>query len=106
MQAVRTLVLRHLRLACRRAPPSAAACGGARPAVYRVVGVAPGHRGMAASAGQEGGPPRDFSEGAVRARVVELVKKFDRIDADKLAIGDTFYCHEPNSQCLWFVFLQ
>uniref|UniRef100_A0A0E0NXU9 Acyl carrier protein n=1 Tax=Oryza rufipogon TaxID=4529 RepID=A0A0E0NXU9_ORYRU len=84
MQAVRTLVLRHLRLACRRAPPSAAACGGARPAVYGVVGVAPGHRGMAASAGQEGGPPRDFSEGAVRARVVELVKKFDRIDADKV----------------------
>uniref|UniRef100_A0A0E0D3H7 Acyl carrier protein n=1 Tax=Oryza meridionalis TaxID=40149 RepID=A0A0E0D3H7_9ORYZ len=83
MQAVRTLVLRHLRLACRRAPPCAAACGGARPAVYGVV-VAPGHRGMAASAGQEGGPPRDFSEGAVRARVVELVKKFDKIDADKV----------------------
>uniref|UniRef100_A0A0E0KG12 Acyl carrier protein n=1 Tax=Oryza punctata TaxID=4537 RepID=A0A0E0KG12_ORYPU len=82
MQAVRTLVLRHVRLACRRAPPSAAACGGARPAVYGVA--APGHRGMTASAGQEGAPPRDFSEGAVRARVVELVKKFDKIDAGKV----------------------
>lgn len=48
--------------------PSAAV---ARPAVYVVL--APGHREMNASAGQEGAPLWDFSEGAIRARVIELV---------------------------------
>nr|BAC80130.1 hypothetical protein [Oryza sativa Japonica Group]BAD30118.1 hypothetical protein [Oryza sativa Japonica Group] len=43
----------------------------ARPAVYVVL--APGHREMNTSAGQEGAPLWDFSEGAIKARVIELV---------------------------------
>ncbi|KAF0921720.1 hypothetical protein E2562_016993 [Oryza meyeriana var. granulata] len=79
MQAVRNLVLRHLRLGCHRSA-AARGGGGARPAVYW---FAPHLREMSASAGQEGGT-RDCSEAAIRARVVELVKKFDKIDADKV----------------------
>ncbi|XP_015689733.1 acyl carrier protein isoform X1 [Oryza brachyantha] len=65
MQAVRTLVLRHLHL-------------GARPPCY---GLGPRlRREMSASAGQDGGPRAGSeSEDAVRARVVELVKKFDKV---------------------------
>ncbi|KAL5210655.1 hypothetical protein ABZP36_006278 [Zizania latifolia] len=78
MQAVRSLVLQHLRL-CAAPSAAPAACGArAMPAVYGFA------RGMTASANREG-EPGDSSEGAaVRARVVELVKKFDKIDADKV----------------------
>ncbi|KAL6599536.1 hypothetical protein ACP70R_045673 [Stipagrostis hirtigluma subsp. patula] len=69
MQAVRTLVLRHLRLGCRVAVPGGGA--GGRPALAQ-CGFA---RGMSAPVGQESD---------VRARVVDLVKKFDKIDADKV----------------------
>ncbi|GJN24127.1 hypothetical protein PR202_gb11849 [Eleusine coracana subsp. coracana] len=81
MQAVRTLVLQHLRL---RAPPSATAAsrGGGGRDVMAQCGFA---RGMSAPAGQEGGDAGvSDSESAVRARVVDLVKKFDKIDADKV----------------------
>lgn len=37
------------------------------------VVLAPGHREMNTSAGQEGAPLWDFSEGAIKARVIELV---------------------------------
>ncbi|XP_015689734.1 uncharacterized protein LOC107303730 isoform X2 [Oryza brachyantha] len=69
MQAVRTLVLRHLHL-------------GARPPCY---GLGPRlRREMSASAGQDGGPRAGSeSEDAVRARVVELVKKFDKGEGDE-----------------------
>ncbi|XP_062211749.1 acyl carrier protein 3, mitochondrial isoform X2 [Phragmites australis] len=76
MQAVRGLVLRHLRLGCRRAPPAIAARGDYG---WPNCGFA---RGMSAPADQDGGG--GSSEGAVRARVVDLVKKFDKIDADKV----------------------
>ncbi|KAF8722054.1 hypothetical protein HU200_022685 [Digitaria exilis] len=81
MQAARALVLQHLRL---RARPSVAACGaGAGPAAVAQRWFA---RGMSAPADLEGGSS-DGSPGpesAVRARVVDLVRKFDKIDADKV----------------------
>ncbi|XP_062211748.1 uncharacterized protein LOC133912835 isoform X1 [Phragmites australis] len=80
MQAVRGLVLRHLRLGCRRAPPAIAARGDYG---WPNCGFA---RGMSAPADQDGGG--GSSEGAVRARVVDLVKKFDKIDADKVSTGE------------------
>ncbi|KAF0921719.1 hypothetical protein E2562_016993 [Oryza meyeriana var. granulata] len=94
MQAVRNLVLRHLRLGCHRSA-AARGGGGARPAVYW---FAPHLREMSASAGQEGGT-RDCSEAAIRARVVELVKKFDKIDADKkkTAIRHSFVTFMKNT---------
>jgi NADH dehydrogenase (ubiquinone) 1 alpha/beta subcomplex 1 len=79
MQAVRTLVLQHLRL---RAPPSVAARGGgAGPPAVEQRWFA---REMSAPADQDGGCSSG-SETAVRARVVDLVKKFDKIDADKVS---------------------
>ncbi|CAN6317680.1 unnamed protein product [Urochloa humidicola] len=81
MQAVRALVLQHLRL---RALPSVAARGGGAglPSVTQCWFA----RGMSAPAEQNGtdGDGSSGSESAVRARVVDLVKKFDRIDADKV----------------------
>ncbi|XP_022678926.1 uncharacterized protein LOC101778640 [Setaria italica] len=80
MQAVRTLVLRHLRL---RAPPSVAArAGGAGPPAVSQRWLA---RGMSTPADQDGGCSSG-SESAVRARVVDLVRKFDKIDADKSSL--------------------
>ncbi|CAL4943121.1 unnamed protein product [Urochloa decumbens] len=78
MQAVRALVLQHLRL---RTPPSVAARGGGAgpPAVAQCWFS----RGMSAPAEQDG-DGSSGSESAVRARVVDLVKKFDKIDADKV----------------------
>ncbi|WVZ59771.1 hypothetical protein U9M48_009870 [Paspalum notatum var. saurae] len=81
MQTARSLVLQHLRLRLRAAPAIAVRGGGQGPALRGFA------RGMTAPAGQEGGggssshsdPERD-----IRARVVGLVKKFDKIDADKV----------------------
>ncbi|RLN40070.1 acyl carrier protein 3, mitochondrial [Panicum miliaceum] len=78
MQAVRALVLQHLRLS---APlPIAARGGGSGPAAMAQCWFA---RGMSAPA-DGGGDGGSGSESAVRARVVELVRKFDKIDADKV----------------------
>lgn len=82
MQAARALVLQHLRL---RPPPSVAARGGgAGPAAVAQRWFV---RGMSASADLEGGGSDGSpgSESAVRARVVDLVRKFDKIDTDKVA---------------------
>ncbi|GJM95829.1 hypothetical protein PR202_ga12607 [Eleusine coracana subsp. coracana] len=98
MQAVRTLVLQHLRL---RAPPTATAAsrGGGGRDVMAQCGFA---RGMSAPAGQEGGDAGDsYSESAVRARVVDLVKKFDKIDADKVVSS---LCSAPVFPVLRFFF--
>ncbi|CAD6213554.1 unnamed protein product [Miscanthus lutarioriparius] len=77
MQTVRSVVLQHLRL--RAAPAIAARGGSGRPALYGFA------RGMSAPAGQEDskGSSSD-SERDIRTRVVNLVKKFDKIDADKV----------------------
>ena len=85
MQAARALVLQHLRL---RAPSSVAARGGGPgpAAVARCWWFA---RGMSAPAGG-GGDGGSGSESAVRARVVELVRRFDKIDADK--VGSCLCC--------------
>jgi hypothetical protein len=75
---VRALALQHLRL---RAPPSVAArVGGSGPAAVAQCWFA---RGMSAPA-DGGGDGGSGSDSAVRARVVELVRKFDKIDADKV----------------------
>ena len=80
MHAARALVLQHLRL---RAPPSVAARGGGPgPAAVARCWFA---RGMSAPAGGRG-DGGSGSESAVRARVVELVRKFDKIDADKVGL--------------------
>jgi len=80
MHAVRALVLQHLRL---RAPPSVAARGGGPgPAAVARCWFA---RGMSAPADGRG-DGGSGSESAVRARVVELVRKFDKIDADKVGL--------------------
>ncbi|CAN6323360.1 unnamed protein product [Urochloa humidicola] len=84
MQAVRALVLRQLRL---RAQPSVAARGdGSGPPAVAQCWFA---RGMSAPANQDGGgggggDGSSGTESAVRARVVDLVRKFDKIDADKV----------------------
>lgn len=69
-------MLQHLRLGCRRAPSVAARGGGGRPALGAFA------REMSTSASQDAGC--DSSESAVRARIVDLVKKFDKIDAGKV----------------------
>jgi hypothetical protein len=52
-------------------------------------------RGICAPAGQEGGGAGDsYSESAVRARVVDLVKKFDKIDAEKVRFSPLL-CSRP-----------
>ncbi|CAN6304393.1 unnamed protein product, partial [Urochloa humidicola] len=81
MQAVRALVLQHLRL--RALPSVAARGGGAGPPAVTQCWFA---RGISAPAEQNGanGDGSSGSESAVRARVVDLVKKFDKIDADKV----------------------
>lgn len=78
MQTVRSVVLQHLRL--RAAPAIAGRGGSGRPALYRLA------RGMSAPAGQEDskGSSSSDPERDVRTRVVNLVKKFDKIDADKV----------------------
>ncbi|KAL6893489.1 hypothetical protein ACP4OV_007587 [Aristida adscensionis] len=83
MHAVRALVLQHLRLGCRRAAPSSFAVpgGGGRPGLAQ-CGLA---RAVSTPAGQEGsGGDSSDRESDVTARVVDLVKKFDKIDADKV----------------------
>jgi len=70
MQAARALVLQHLRLRASR--PGAG--GGGAVLVVR--------------AGDE--RAGSGSESAVRARVVELVRRFDKIDADK--VGSCLCC--------------
>ncbi|XP_066336298.1 acyl carrier protein 3, mitochondrial-like isoform X1 [Miscanthus floridulus] len=75
MQTVRSVVLQHLRL--RAAPAIAARGGSGRPALYGFA------RGMSAPAGQEDSKGSNSdSERDIRTRVVNLVKKFDKIDAD------------------------
>ncbi|XP_066325714.1 acyl carrier protein 3, mitochondrial-like [Miscanthus floridulus] len=77
MQTVRSVVLQHLRL--RVAPAIAARGGSGRPALYGFA------RGMSAPAGQEDSKGSNSdSERDIRTRVVNLVKKFDKIDADKV----------------------
>lgn len=72
MQTVRSAVLQHLRL--RAAAPIAARGGGG--------GFA---RRMSAPAGQEDSSGSSSElERDIRTRVVNLVKKFDKIDADKV----------------------
>jgi NADH dehydrogenase (ubiquinone) 1 alpha/beta subcomplex 1 len=82
MQTVRSVVLQHLRL--RAAPAIAARGGSGRPALYGFA------RGMSAPAGQEDskGSSSSDPERDIRTRVVNLVKKFDKIDADK--VGSCF----------------
>ena len=80
MHAARALVQQLLRL---RAPPSVAARGGGPgPAAVARCWFA---RGMSAPADGRG-DGGSGSESAVRARVVELVRKFDKIDADKVGL--------------------
>ncbi|XP_066336303.1 acyl carrier protein 3, mitochondrial-like isoform X2 [Miscanthus floridulus] len=77
MQTVRSVVLQHLRL--RAAPAIAARGGSGRPALYGFA------RGMSAPAGQEDSKGSNSdSERDIRTRVVNLVKKFDKIDADNV----------------------
>lgn len=79
MQTVRSAVLQHLRL--RAASAIAAARGGSgRPAMYGFA------RGLSAPpAGQEDGRSGSSdTERDITTRVVNLVKKFDKIDADKV----------------------
>jgi NADH dehydrogenase (ubiquinone) 1 alpha/beta subcomplex 1, acyl-carrier protein len=81
MQAARTLVLQHLRLRARPSVAAATHGGGGRAALAH-CGFA---RGMNAPVSQEGGGGCEpDSESAVRARVVDLVKKFDKIDSEKV----------------------
>ncbi|CAD6205782.1 unnamed protein product [Miscanthus lutarioriparius] len=78
MQTVQSVVLQHLRL--RVAPAIAARGGSGRPSLYGFA------RGMSAPAGQEDskGSSNSDPERDIRTRVVNLVKKFDKIDADKV----------------------